>query len=140
MRCEPRVFLHSRLMCWVAVDRAVRLARQRSLPSPAVLWLETRDEIHRDIWKTFWNDELGHFVESHGSTEVDGAMLMMPLVRFVSARDEAVRLGRATCGTWPTATKRTVIRRIERGSKRQISSSERRVRLSKALDSHLWRA
>ena len=87
VRCEPREFLHSRLMCWVAVDRAVRLARQRSLPSPGTRWFETRDEIHRDIWKTFWNDDLGHFVESRGSTEVDGAMLMMPLVRFVSATD-----------------------------------------------------
>lgn len=87
IRAEPREFLHSRLMCWVAIDRAIRLARQRSFPSPGVRWFETRDEIHRDIWKTFWDDELGHFVESKGSKEVDGAMLLMPLVRFCSATD-----------------------------------------------------
>lgn len=87
IRCEPREFLHSRLMCWVAIDRAIRLARQRSLPAPVVEWLEVRDEIHRDIWENFWNAERGHFVESRGSDDVDGAMLLMPLVRFVSATD-----------------------------------------------------
>ncbi|MGA0533726.1 glycoside hydrolase family 15 protein [Hansschlegelia sp. KR7-227] len=87
VRCAPREFLHSRLMCWVAIDRAVRLARQRSLPSPGRRWLETRDAIHADIWENFWDDELGHFVESRGSKDVDGAMLLMPLVRFVSATD-----------------------------------------------------
>ena len=87
VRCEPREFLHSRVMCWVAVDRAIRLARQRSLPMPGARWFEVRDEIHRDVWATFWNEELGHFVESRGSREVDGAMLMMPLVRFCSATD-----------------------------------------------------
>ncbi|WP_020180773.1 glycoside hydrolase family 15 protein [Methylopila sp. M107] len=87
IRCEAREFLHSRLMCWVAIDRAIRLARQRSLPAPVVEWMATRDEIHRDIWENFWDDELGHFVESRGSKELDGAMLLMPLVRFVSATD-----------------------------------------------------
>lgn len=87
IRCEPREFLHSRLMCWVTVDRAVRLARQRSLPAPAPRWMSIRDEIHRDIFETFWDEDLGHFVESRGSKHVDGAMLLMPLVRFVSATD-----------------------------------------------------
>lgn len=87
IRAEPREFLHSRLMCWVAVDRAIRLARKRSLPTPGTRWFETRDEIHRDIWETFWNEDLGHFVESRGSTDVDAAMLLMPLVRFCSATD-----------------------------------------------------
>lgn len=87
IRCEPREFLHSRLMCWVTIDRAVRLARQRSLPAPAPRWMSIRDEIHRDIFETFWDKDLGHFVESRGSKHVDGAMLLMPLVRFISATD-----------------------------------------------------
>lgn len=87
VRCEPRHFLHSRLMCWVALDRAIRLSRKRSRPAPINKWLEIRDAIHADIWKNFWDDELGHFVESKGSKDVDGAMLLMPLVRFVSATD-----------------------------------------------------
>lgn len=87
MRCPPREFLHSRLMCWVAVDRALRLAAKRSLPAPVARWTAVRDAIHKDIWSHFWDDELGHFVESRGSKDVDGAMLLMPLVRFVGASD-----------------------------------------------------
>jgi len=87
MRGEAQHFLHSRVMCWVAVDRAIRLASKRSLPAPFRQWDETRRAIHQDIWSNFWNEERGHFVQRLGSTALDGAMLMMPLVRFVSATD-----------------------------------------------------
>ncbi|WP_314410717.1 glycoside hydrolase family 15 protein [Pseudomonas kuykendallii] len=87
MRGEAQHFLHSRVMCWVAVDRAIRLASKRSLPAPFRQWDETRRAIHEDIWSNFWNEERGHFVQRLGSAALDGAMLMMPLVRFVSATD-----------------------------------------------------
>lgn len=87
MRGEAQHFLHSRVMCWVAVDRAIRLASKRSLPAPFRQWDEARRAIHQDIWSNFWNEECGHFVQRLGSTALDGAMLMMPLVRFVSATD-----------------------------------------------------
>jgi GH15 family glucan-1,4-alpha-glucosidase len=87
MRSEPREYLHSRLMCWVAVDRALRLATKRSLAAPFEQWRAVRNEIHDDIWANFWNEDLGHFVQCKGGTDLDGALLMMPLVRFVSARD-----------------------------------------------------
>ncbi|WP_380786800.1 glycoside hydrolase family 15 protein [Sphingomonas sp. R86521] len=87
VRGAPREYLHSRLMNWVAIDRAVRLAQKRSLPAPLVRWSETRTAIHDDIWNSFWNEDLGRFVRSKGETVVDGAMLMMPLVRFVSPTD-----------------------------------------------------
>lgn len=87
MRGEAQHFLHSRVMCWVALDRAIRLASKRSLPAPFRQWDETRRAIHEDIWSNFWNEERGHFVQRLGSTALDGAMLMMPLVRFVSATD-----------------------------------------------------
>ena len=86
-REEPREHLHSQLMCWVAVDRAIRLASKRSLRAPFDRWVEARNAISRYIWETFWNDELGHFVRSKGSTDLDGAMLMMPLMRFVGSTD-----------------------------------------------------
>ena len=88
-RHEPREHLHSRLMCWVAVDRAIRLAGKRSLAAPFEKWIATRSAISDDIWANFWNDELGHFVQSKGGRELDGALLMMPLVRFISATDPA---------------------------------------------------
>ncbi len=74
-------------MCWVAVDRAVRLAGKRSLPAPLARWTKTRDRIHPSVWADFWNDDLGRFVQTRDGTELDGSMLMLPLVRFVSATD-----------------------------------------------------
>ena len=87
MRGEQHHFLHSRLMCWVALDRAIRLASKRSLPAPFARWDQTRQAIYADIWSNFWNEERGHFVQHIGSTALDGSMLLMPLMRFVSARD-----------------------------------------------------
>lgn len=89
VRSEPSEHLHSRLMCWVAVDRAIRLAQKRSLAAPFAQWVATRNEITEDIWASFWNEEQGHFVQTKGGTNVDGALLMMPLVRFISATDPA---------------------------------------------------
>lgn len=86
-RNAPQLHLHSRLMCWVAVDRALRLATKRSLPAPFARWSEVRNQIHDSIWQEFWHQERDHFVQAIGSTEVDGAMLMMPLVRFVTGTD-----------------------------------------------------
>ena len=87
MRGEQHHFLHSRLMCWVAVDRAIRLASKRSLPAPFARWDQTRQAIYTDIWTNFWNEERGHFVQYQGGTALDGSMLLIPLVRFVSAKD-----------------------------------------------------
>jgi GH15 family glucan-1,4-alpha-glucosidase len=87
MRSAPRHFLHSRLMCWVALDRAIRLAKKRSLPAPLVAWAEARDAIVEDIWSNFRHPEHGYFVQDRGGTELDAAVLMMPLVRFVSSTD-----------------------------------------------------
>ncbi|MGE7371156.1 glycoside hydrolase family 15 protein [Neorhizobium sp. NPDC001467] len=89
IRREDREHLHSRLMCWVAVDRAIRLAQKRSLAAPFARWIEARNAINKDIWENFWNEERQHFVKAKGTTEVDGAILMMPLVRFISATDPA---------------------------------------------------
>lgn len=87
MRDAPREFLHSRLMCWVALDRACRLAFKRSLPAPVAKWTRERDLIAEDIWANFRHPAKGHFVQSKGSEDVDAALLMMPLMRFVSATD-----------------------------------------------------
>lgn len=87
MRGEQHHFLHSRLMCWVALDRAIRLASKRSLPAPFARWDQTRQAIYADIWDNFWDAGRGHFVQHLGGTALDGSMLLMPLVRFVSAKD-----------------------------------------------------
>ncbi|SHM49984.1 Glucoamylase (glucan-1,4-alpha-glucosidase), GH15 family [Pseudomonas asturiensis] len=87
MRGGDQHFLHSRLMCWVALDRALRLAFKRSLSGPFERWTKVREQIHDDIWDNFWSEELGHFVQYKGSRNLDASMLLMPLVRFVGASD-----------------------------------------------------
>lgn len=82
-----RPLLHSRLMCWVTVDRALRLAEKRSLPAPLKRWFDTRDAIHADIHEHFWNEELNAFVQTPDSPRLDASALMMPLVRFIGPTD-----------------------------------------------------
>jgi GH15 family glucan-1,4-alpha-glucosidase len=87
VRGGRREFLYSRLMCWVAVDRAVRLARKRSLPGPLDRWIRVRDEICHDIFDQFWHPGRQAFVGYKGGSAMDAAALLMPLVRFVAPRD-----------------------------------------------------
>nr|WP_154325169.1 glycoside hydrolase family 15 protein [Pantoea sp. 201603H] len=87
MRGEPQHFLHSRLMCWVALDRALRLGMKRSLSMPYERWDRIRSEIRADIWNNFWNEEHGHFTSTRHGQFLDASMLLMPLVRFVGATD-----------------------------------------------------
>jgi GH15 family glucan-1,4-alpha-glucosidase len=86
-RGEKRHFLHSRLMCWVAIDRAFRLAVKRSLPAPLDRWRKVRDDIHADITGNFWNEERQCFVQSKGSKALDGSILLMPMMRFIAPHD-----------------------------------------------------
>jgi GH15 family glucan-1,4-alpha-glucosidase len=80
-------FLHSRLMCWVAFDRAIRLGEKRSLEGPFEWMHATRDAIVEDIYTNFWNEKLGAFVQYKGANTLDAATLLMPLMRFISATD-----------------------------------------------------
>jgi GH15 family glucan-1,4-alpha-glucosidase len=74
-------------MCWVAVDRGIRLAQKRSFPAPLARWLQTRDEIYSDVYHSFWDGELQTFVQYKGSKTVDAAALLMPLVKFIGPSD-----------------------------------------------------
>jgi GH15 family glucan-1,4-alpha-glucosidase len=87
IRSEKREHLSSRLLCWVAVDRAVRLAMRRSFPAPLARWIEARDEIYNSIFDEMWNPKLGAFVGERGGTEMDASVLLMPLLRFISPTD-----------------------------------------------------
>jgi GH15 family glucan-1,4-alpha-glucosidase len=79
-------FLHSRVMCWVAIDRAIRLASKRSFPAPLARWYGARDTIYRDIHERFFDPARG-FLQHPGATTLDAAALLMPLVRFISPTD-----------------------------------------------------
>jgi GH15 family glucan-1,4-alpha-glucosidase len=80
-------FLYSRLMCWVAVDRGIRLADRRSFPYPHDTWRATRDAIYDDIMTTFWNPARDCFVQHKGADTVDASNLLMPMVKFISPTD-----------------------------------------------------
>ena len=87
VRGERREFLYSRVMCWVAIDRAIRLANRRSFPAPFSRWYDVRDTIYRDIYERFWDEARRGFMQYPGAATFDAASLLMPLVRFVSPTD-----------------------------------------------------
>jgi GH15 family glucan-1,4-alpha-glucosidase len=80
-------FTHSKVMAWVGVDRAIRDVELFGFPGPVDRWRALRDEIHHEIMSEAFDDEIGSFVQSYGSKEMDAALLMLPFVGFISADD-----------------------------------------------------
>ncbi len=80
-------FVYSKVMCWVAIDRALRLADKRSFPADRERWLTTRDQIYEEIMERGWNDNKQAFVQSYGSESLDASNLIMPLVFLMSPTD-----------------------------------------------------
>jgi GH15 family glucan-1,4-alpha-glucosidase len=80
-------FYYSRLMCWVAIDRALRLVNKRSLPGPQVHWQRVRDQIYHQIQTDFWNPSINSYVQTKKSDWLDASCLLSPLVRFISPTD-----------------------------------------------------
>lgn len=87
IRGGQRKFLYSRLMDWVGIDRALRIAQRRSLPAPVEHWRSVRDTIRGEIYHNFWNEDRQAFVQYRGSSVLDASTLLMPLVNFVAPRD-----------------------------------------------------
>jgi GH15 family glucan-1,4-alpha-glucosidase len=87
VRGGPRHFVYSKLMCWVALDRAVRLAVKRSFPAPLARWSAARDRIYETIMTKGWSDQRAAFTQALDSQTLDAATLIMPLVFFVSPTD-----------------------------------------------------
>jgi len=80
-------FVYSKLMCWVAIDRGLRLAQKRSLPANREKWLKARDDIYMSIMEKGWCEEKQAFVQYYGSHTLDASNLIMPLVLFISPTD-----------------------------------------------------
>lgn len=87
IRSGRQQFIYSLLMCWVALDRGLRLADKRSFPSNREKWLKNRDLIYNTVMEKGWSQERNAFIQYIGSTTLDAANLMMPLVFFVSPTD-----------------------------------------------------
>jgi len=87
VRSGPQHFVYSKMMCWVALDRALRLATKRSFPADLHRWVKTRDRIYEQVLRKGWNSRRGAFVQHYGGKTLDASCLMMPLVFFLSPTD-----------------------------------------------------
>jgi GH15 family glucan-1,4-alpha-glucosidase len=87
-RSSPKHYTFSKLMCWVAFDRGLRLADKRSFPAPRDAWREARDAIYLEILDRGWSDERKSFVQHYDSDALDASLLIMPLVFFMSPSDK----------------------------------------------------
>ena len=91
MRGEPRHHLSSKVLCWVALDRAVKLAPALGEFAKEDDWTAARDEIRATILERGWSEERQAYTQSFGSDELDAAQLLMPIVGFLPATDERMR-------------------------------------------------
>jgi GH15 family glucan-1,4-alpha-glucosidase len=90
-RGPRRPFTHSRVMAWVAFDRAVKAVERSGLPGPVDRWRATRDKIHREVCSRGYDAQRGTFTQYYGSREVDASLLLIPLVGFLPPDDDRVR-------------------------------------------------
>jgi GH15 family glucan-1,4-alpha-glucosidase len=91
VRGGRREFTHSKMMAWVAFDRAVKTVEQFGTDGPVERWRKLRDTIHEQVCREGYSSRLGAFVESYGSDRLDASLLMMPLVGFLPAHDPRVQ-------------------------------------------------
>jgi GH15 family glucan-1,4-alpha-glucosidase len=91
VRSGKQEFVYSKLMCWVALDRAVRLSLKSSLPADLSTWISTRDEIYEEIMEKGWSEERQAFIQYYGSKSLDAANLMLPLVFFIAPSDPRIQ-------------------------------------------------
>jgi GH15 family glucan-1,4-alpha-glucosidase len=87
VRGEPRHFLYSKVMCWVALDRAIKLADRLRATDRVGAWKTAHDEIWQTVVDEGWNEQAGAFTQYYGSTDLDASNLMMPIVGFLPADD-----------------------------------------------------
>ena len=88
VRGPGRHFTHSRVMLWVAFDRAVRAVEEDGLPGPVDRWRELRAEIHDEVLEYGFNEQRGAFTQYYGGDELDAATLLIPAVGFLPGDDE----------------------------------------------------
>ena len=106
-------FVYSKLMCWVALDRGIRLADKRSFPGDRAPLIKTRDEIYRDIMEKGWNESKQSFVQHYDSDALDASNLMMPLTFFISPTDP--RMLSTIDATLGTLVSDSLVRRYQVG-------------------------
>ena len=87
VRGGRRHFVSSKLMCWVAMDRGLRLAQKRSFPADRLRWLQVRDQIYEEVMAKGWSEQRHAFKQHYDSDSLDASSLLMPLVFFLAPND-----------------------------------------------------
>jgi GH15 family glucan-1,4-alpha-glucosidase len=90
VRSAPRQFTHSKIMAWVAFDRAVKMVEHFGVPGPVERWRELRSRIHRDVCQRGYSSARNAFVQSYGVEELDASLLLIPMTGFLPADDPRV--------------------------------------------------
>jgi len=90
MRSKPRHFTHSKVLAWVALDRAVKAIEEQGLDGPLEHWREVRAEIHASVCRYGFDRAKNSFTQSYGSSDLDASLLLIPAVGFLDPRDERV--------------------------------------------------
>jgi GH15 family glucan-1,4-alpha-glucosidase len=90
VRAPPRHFTYSKIMAWVAFDRAVKMVEGFNVPGPVDLWREVRDRIHADVCRNGFNRKRNAFAQCYGSDELDASLLLIPITGFLPAKDPRV--------------------------------------------------
>jgi GH15 family glucan-1,4-alpha-glucosidase len=91
IRGEPRHFVYSKVMCWVALDRGIRAAQQQHLEADLPRWIMVREQIRADILANGYNTAVGAFTQAYGDTALDASNLLLPLVGFIPPDDPRMR-------------------------------------------------
>jgi GH15 family glucan-1,4-alpha-glucosidase len=91
IRGEPRHFTHSKVMAWLAFDRGIQAMEAHGLQGPVERWRALRDTIHEEVCSRGFNREIGSFVQSYGSRELDASLLLLPTFGFLPADDPRIR-------------------------------------------------
>jgi GH15 family glucan-1,4-alpha-glucosidase len=84
-------FTHSKVMAWVAFDRGIRLCEEFGREGPVERWRAIRAEIHAQVCREAWSDQLGSFTQSYGSSRLDASLLLLPQVGFLPPDDPRIR-------------------------------------------------
>ncbi|MGH2519142.1 MAG: glycoside hydrolase family 15 protein, partial [Chloroflexota bacterium] len=90
-RGAPQPFTYSKLMCWVALDRGLRFAREHDLPAPVDAWVQAREQVRQAILTRGYNAELGAFTRTLNGHDLDASLLAIPRFGFLAATDQRVQ-------------------------------------------------
>ncbi len=98
LRGDPQHYVHSKVMCWVTLDRGLRIAQESLRKAPERRWKKARDEIKESVESEGYDEDRGIFTQYYGSEALDAALLLLPRVDFLDYRDE--RMVRTTDAVW----------------------------------------